>query len=252
MARNGKEILVYSIAKQEEVEEVAHFAEETYFSSSPVREIYSSDDVTITKEERLAWTRNRYQNCIQHPTSILVTVREKSTGRLVAFQSLTMRIRGESSAAIWVDPNDRSTGWLLRAILAKLQGGADLYALYKTDRILHLGNASVRRDYQGQKLIGMRNATCRALFAKIAHANQIGAMMVEGINHYAASEKCWQLVHTFHFETFQLPDGTRPLAEVDLGVHRTARLLACRPPPLLTLFHQQSDAAMKSLLKSKM
>ncbi len=186
MARNGKEILVYSIAKQEEVEEVANFAEETYFSSSPVREIYSSDGVTITKEERLAWTRNRYQNCIQHPTSILVTVREKSTGRLIAFQSLTMRIRGESSAAIWVDPNDRSTGWLLRAILAKLQGGADLYALYKTDRILHLGNASVRRDYQGQKLIGMRNATCRALFAKIAHDNRIGAMMVEGINHYAA------------------------------------------------------------------
>ena len=109
--RNGKEILVYSIAKPEDVEEVAEFAEEHYFSLSPVRQMFSLDNVT--DEEGHAFRRDGFRRCFQHPTSILV--RENSTGRLVAFVASIVRERSEVSADKLVDPDDRSAGWLVKA-----------------------------------------------------------------------------------------------------------------------------------------
>ncbi len=247
ISKNGKETLVYTIAKPEEVEEVVDFAEEHYFSLSPIREIFSLDHVT--DEERRASRIEGFQKCFQHPTSIVV--REKSTGHLVAFHASLMMERSEVSAGTLVDSDNRSFGWLFKALLAELNEGVDLFALYQTDRILQLWRAAVRKDYQGQRLIGMRSTICSAIFAKIAHENNIGAMRVEAASQYAATEKCWQLIRTIPYETFQLPDGKRPFSDgVDLGVHQTIRLLACRPPPL-ALFHEQSDA-MKSLPKGEM
>jgi len=232
--KNSKEIAVYSIAKPEEVEEVAEFAEENYFNLSPVREMFSLDDAT--NEDTLAWRKGGFQRCFQHPTSIVV--REKNTGRLVGFLAAVVKEKSEVSVETLVDTDDRSAGWLVRALLAELNKGVDLYALYQTDRILHLWRCGIRKDYQGQKLLGMSSPTFRALFAKIAHVNETSAIRAEGFSHYYAPEKCWQTIRTIHYETFQLPDGKRPFAGVDLGVHRTLRLLACRPPPL-TPFNQQ-------------
>ncbi len=44
--RDGKEILIYSIGKPEEVEEVAEFAAEYFYNASPLRELASFDDLT--------------------------------------------------------------------------------------------------------------------------------------------------------------------------------------------------------------
>lgn len=206
-----------------------------------MREAFLYDDVT--KEELFACTRDRLQKCFQTPASNLITVREKDTGRLVAFQAITVRERSEESAEKLVDPDDRSAGWLFRAIVAKLDEGVDLYDLFQTDRILQIWFTAVRGDYRGQRLVGLRNATCFALFAKIAHDNQIGAMRAEAFSRYSSPEKCWNPIRTIDYDTFQLPDGTRPFAGVDLGVHRTVRLMACRPPPLM-LLQQHSDSAM--------
>jgi len=238
IAKNGKEILIYSIAKQEEEEEVADLAHEHFYSSSPMREIFLFD--YVTKDEFFACTRARLQKCFQHPRSKLITVREKSTGRLVAFQAITIREKNDGSE-VSVDPEDRSTGWLLRAIIAKLDEGVDLYALYQTDRILHIWFTVVSGDYRGQRLVGVRNATICALFAKIAHDNKIGAMRAEPSSQYSSPEECWKIIQKIHFETFQLPDGTRPFDGIDFGVHRGTRLVACRPPPLIH-FLQHSDA----------
>ena len=85
IAKNGKEILVYSIAKQEEEEEVADLAHEHFYSSSPMREIFLFD--YVTKDDFFACTRARLQKCF-HPNSNLITVREKSIARLVTSQAI--------------------------------------------------------------------------------------------------------------------------------------------------------------------
>lgn len=243
-AQNGKEILVYSTAKPEEVDEVAEFAEDNYFNLTPIRQLFSLDDVTDEKT-RLALRREGFQRCFQHPTSFLV--REKSTGQLVGFMASTVRERSEESAEKLLDPDDRSFGWLVRALLAELYKGVDLYDLYKTDRILHIWRSAVRKDYLGQRLISMNDATCLAFIAKIAQENQIGALRGEGFSHFVGREKCWQLIRSIHYETFQLADGRRPFAGVDFGIHRTLRLVACLPPQTL-----QSDVSVVNVPKSKM
>ncbi len=60
-----------------------------------------------------------------------------------------------------------------------------------------------------------------------------GAWKAEAFSHYFGIEKDWELIKSIDLEDYQLPNGTRPLAGVDLGVHRTVRLLACRVPPTL-------------------
>jgi len=58
--------------------------------------------------------------------------------------ALAMR---EKSMEKLVDPDDRSAGWLLRAIIAKLlDEGEDLYTLYQTDRIMQIWFTVVRED----------------------------------------------------------------------------------------------------------
>ncbi len=116
---------------------------------------------------------------------------------------------------------------VVRALLAELYKGVDLYDLYRTDRILHIWRSAVRKDYQTQRLISMNDATCRAFIAKIVHENQIGALMGEGFSHFVGREKCWQLIRSIQYETFQLADGKRPFAGVDFGIHRNLRLVAC-------------------------
>lgn len=210
-----------------------------------MREIYLFDD--LTKEELFACTRARLETCFQHSSkSNVITVREKNTGRLVAFQATTIRERSEEKL---LDPDDRSAGWLFRAIIAKLDEGLDLYDLYQTDRILHIWFTAVREDYRSQRLTGFANATCSALFANMAHDNNIGAIRAVAFSHFSSTEKCWKLIRTIDYDTFQLPDGTRPFAGVELGVHRTARLMACPPPPLIN-FQKNSDANMTTQRRS--
>ena len=218
------------------------FAEEQYYRATPIREIFAFNDVT--KEDWLAWKRARLLKCIQHPKSNLVTVREKNTGRLLAFQALSIRERSEVWADSFVE-SDRSAAWRLRAILGKLDEGVDLFSIYQTERILHIWFTAVRADFRGQRLVGIRNPTCRALFAKIAHDNGIGAMRAEAVSRYSSPEKCWEPIKIIRYESFQLSDGTRPFDGINLGVHQTAKLMACRPPPLI-LAHQHFNEMEKS------
>ena len=80
--RDGKQILVYSIAKPKDVDEVVEFAAEYFYNSSPLRELALLDDLT-GEVGFFAWRKGRLQKCFANPTSIII--REKSTGQLVAF-----------------------------------------------------------------------------------------------------------------------------------------------------------------------
>jgi len=233
--RGGKEILVYSIAKPEDVEEAAEFAVENFYNSSPIRELTSFDDLS-DEVGLLAWRKGRFQKCFAHPTSIII--REKSTGAIVGFSAHHLQVKDDpassanTSGVNWVSSNPRSPGWLNRALTDELNRGMDLFDRYKTDRIMHYWFGAVRKDYRGQTVIGS-SPSYWALNAEIALANKVGACRGTAFNNYAARDKNWETIRSIDFKDFQLPDGSRPLAGVDLGIHRTARLIAIRASSLI-------------------
>ena len=149
-------------------------------------------------------------------------------------------------ASNWPSSNPRSPGWLNRSLAVELNRGIDLYDRYETNRIFHLWFGAVRPDYRNQQILSLKkNRPYLYLLLTISEDYKVGAWKTEIFSHYAGREKIWQVIRSINFEDLQLPDGTRPLAGVDLGVHRTARLLACRPPSL-----QQLDSL--NVLKSNM
>ncbi len=235
--RVDKQNLIYSIAKPEELEEVAQFAAEHFFNSSPIREFASFDEVS-DETERFAVRKARLRNCLSHLASILV--REKSTGCIIAFAAFILEENQPSDSTLKTNYSSniidrQSPGWLNKAIGADINRGIDLYARYGTDRIMHYWIAVVRSDYRGQRVFGLMNndGAFRSLAVKIAIENKAGVWKAEAFSHYFGMEKDWQLIKSIDLDDYQLPDGTRPLAGVDLGVHRTVRLLACRVPPTL-------------------
>ena len=140
-----KEVLLYHIAKPEDVEEVAAFATEHFFNESPILELGLFDDQS-DEVGRFYWRQGRLQQCFAQPTSIVV--REKSTGQVVGFTAAILEEREHQSTSVNSNPSsDRSPGWLNRALAAELNRNVDLYARYGTDRILHFWFGAVRKDY---------------------------------------------------------------------------------------------------------
>jgi len=107
------------------VDEVAEFAAEYFYNSSPLRELALSDDPT-DEVGFFAWRKGRLQKCFANPTSVIV--RENSTGKLIAFV----------------------------AIEIEEKKGFDMYDLYGTNRILHLWFAAVRNDYRNQQIFAKK------------------------------------------------------------------------------------------------
>jgi len=177
-----------------------------------------------------AWRKGRIQKCFAHPTSIII--REKSTNELIAFVAIEIEEKNASKeGSNWPSSNPKSPGWLNRSLATELIRGVDLYDLYGTNRILHLWFGAVRNDNRNQQIFSKKKINAyTSLLLKISGENRVGAWKVEAYNHFACRENFWQVIRSINFEDFQLPDRTKPLTDVNLGVHRTARLLACRPP----------------------
>lgn len=76
----------------------------------------------------------------------------------------------------------------------------------------------------------------------------IGAEKGYAFNHYVAP-KGWEIIRSLDFKDFELSDGSRPLADVNLGVHRTTRFIAKRIPPSP---EKQENNTKKSMLTSKL
>lgn len=84
--------LIYYIAQSKDVDEVAEFASEYLFNSTPVREFATFDD-PADKEGQFARNQDRLRKCFAQPTSIVV--REKS-GNVVAFQAMILEEKNDS------------------------------------------------------------------------------------------------------------------------------------------------------------
>ena len=61
--------------------------------------------------------------------------------------------------------------------------------------------------------------------ARSSTAPKVGAIKHQAFSHYAGRNPANKLIKSVDYATFQMPDGSRPLAGVDMGVHKTLRLL---------------------------
>lgn len=157
------------------------------------------------------------------------------SGKVLAYQAAILEDWDNSSKPFSnnVDDKDRSAGWLSRALFAQLSRDVDLYARFATDRILFFWFAAVRSDYRERKVLSFDRVAYRTLMADIIRDNgPIGALRGYAFNRYVAT-KDWETIRSIDFKDFELPDGSRPLADVDLGGHRTARFVAQRIPSSL-------------------
>ncbi len=237
---DGK-VIVYHIARPEDVEEVATFAAEHFFNESPIRELASFDDPS-DKAGWFYWRQGRLQKCFANPTSVIY--REMSTGQVIGFSAAILEEREHDSIPISTNL-DRSPGWLNRALAAELNRDIDLYARFGTDRILHFWFGAIRKDYRGKDVTF--NSAISALVAKIIRDTKAGGYKTEAFSYYAVkSYQSEDIIRSIDFADFELADGSRPLARVDLGVHRTAHLIAARIPKL------EKVVDNTSVLKSKM
>jgi len=142
---DGKQTIIYDIARPGDVVEVTEFSSKYYFNSSPIRELSSFDDPT-DEAGKFAWKQERIQNSFSRPTSIIV--REKTGRNVVAFQAMIIEDRNNTSInnedEIDFNSADRSPGWLFRAFFTQLNRNVNLFARYEVDRILFLRFGAVR------------------------------------------------------------------------------------------------------------
>ena len=118
----------------------------------------------------------------------------------------------------------RQSGQLASAITAQLEKDVNLFDLYWTDRIFDFYLGVVHPDYRKHRV----SQTMGRLSTKITRSINnppVGAIKMVAFSHYAARNPNNELVKSIDYATFQLADGSRPLAGVDLWVHKSARLL---------------------------
>lgn len=118
-AIGNKETLIYDIARLSDVPEVAEFASEYFFNSSPIRELASFDDPT-DEAGQFAWRQGRLQKCFTRPTSIIV--REKTSGEVVAFQAAILEDRENKPLSNDVDEKIDHLVGLAELFLPNLAG----------------------------------------------------------------------------------------------------------------------------------
>lgn len=84
-------ILVFDLAKPSDVEEVFEGLLTHFFVRTPVRQIQLFDESDETR--RPLWKLEVTRQCCTPPKGLSITVREKSTGLLVAFAGATIEQR---------------------------------------------------------------------------------------------------------------------------------------------------------------
>ena len=155
--------------------------------------------------------------------SISVVVREKHSGHLVAFLLNKLEERA-TFVPTDVGNGQRRPGWLVAALTAQLEKDVNLFDLYQTDRVVNFYLGVVRSDYRKRGL----SKTMARLSTQLVRSLEppVGAIKTIAVNHYAGRHPANKLIKSVDYETFQMADGSRPLSGVDLGVHKSARLLA--------------------------
>ena len=222
--------LVMDLAKPEEIEDIFQFIMKHHFTLPPIRQIMffdgSSDDVKAA--DLFDTTRRR----LHQPYSVVMRDCE-AENRIIGTSLNLLQNRDENPATMsGPDPNDRSAGWLRRAIVAELYKGVDLYDGFDTEKILDLGSGVVDPIYRRLGLLfRMQN-----LIVHIAQAES-GVRAVKGQSlrevgfRYTTETLGLQVIRTVEYATFEFPPGVKVMTNIKcLGDSRFARLTTGQLP----------------------
>lgn len=105
----------------------------------------------------------------------------------------------------------------------------DLFAQLKTDKILHVTLATRWADEKSRMAEVVATKLCQLSMEVAIAEGSIGAIKTEAVSFNLSrwmTELGFTTFNWFHMPALQHPDGSYPLAEIQMGVHRTARLLA--------------------------
>ena len=215
-------ILVYDIGRPEDVKEVLELFRTHFYTSAPIRQLCFWDDSPENQKAPRTEGYVRQALAVADPPVSLV-VRDKSTGQMAAFKINHLDRRDSFEPMPRPQANDRSPGWLIRAILAELEPDVRLFFdWFKTDRILQLLFGLVRPDY---RRLGI-NKRLDQLSYDLARSMGMGAVWHVAVSDYAGRNPANQVVKSVDYATFQMADdGSRPLAQMDLHGHKSARLI---------------------------
>jgi len=138
--------------------------------------------------------KNLFQKCFAHPTSIIVmkcrwisSHADRTSSQQYSNTNETLFLRFPGA-------------WLYLAIDEELERGIDLYERYKTDRIFYWQIGTVRKDYQGERVL--KSTTFRTLWEKIVRENGVGAMTAHAYNSFAALGKHWETIEVDRVQLF--------------------------------------------------
>ena len=122
--------------------------------------------------------------------------------------------------------DDRSVGWLQRALNAQLYRYLNPFDELKAERLLFGAGAGVVHPDYGQ--LGIIAVLIRLQMEMLKIRGAGGGLTTSSGSYSAkALEKAGaHVMRSIDYATFQLPDGTRPFAQVDMGVHRTRYVFA--------------------------
>lgn len=217
-------------AKSEEIEDIFHFIMKLHFTIPPIRQIMFFEGSLDNVQAADLYTTT--QRRLHQPYSVLLRDVEENN-RIVGVSLNLLQDRDENPPTInGPDPNDRSAGWLRRAIVAELYRGLDLYDRFNTDKILDLGSGVVDPIYRRLGLL----LRMQSLIANIAqHETGVGAVKGQALREvgfrYMTETLGLQVIRTVEYATFEHPPGVKVMANMKgLEQSRFARLAASQLP----------------------
>ena len=134
-------------------------------------------------------------------------------------------------AAPVLNKTDRTVGWLIRALNAQLYYDLNPFDELNTGRIIFSTYGVVHPDY-GQMGIVTRAAV---LGIQLGASRGAGGVMAVASGLYSKKSmgnSGMRILRSLSYASFEMPDGARPLAQVDMGEHRTRYLFACNLQPV--------------------
>lgn len=211
--------------KQEEAEEVIEFLLECFLTSPPLRQIHRFDESAETR--RPLWYMNMIRQYVSQPYSLIVRDQSYSGGNKIVAACVNY-LELKPNLHHHEEPlTDQSVGWIRRALGAELNRGVDLFARYRTDKILKLGSGSIRADLGKMGLV--------TLMCKLAmnRAYRDGAVAVKAeafskFGHRVNFKLGFEIIKTVDYDTFEYPTGVKPLRHLTdiLQDHRCCRLFS--------------------------
>lgn len=123
-----------------------------------------------------------------------------------------------------VNPNDRThSARIWRVLDEELFRDVDLFTMYNTDTILMIGTGVVHPNC-GQMGILVDIYEFQKEFA-LEHGGGAATVIASSFYIFKTVVKLdFQILRSIEYASFEMPDGTRPFAEFNLGVHRAISL----------------------------